>query len=49
LETSAGLHAVAKREDPCLCRESYSGRPSRSLLTVLTKLSWVNVDNVYVM
>jgi len=28
----ASLDAVAKRKNPCLCRESNFGRPSRSIL-----------------
>jgi hypothetical protein len=33
------LDAVAKRKNPCSCRESNHGRPTHSLVTVLAELS----------
>jgi hypothetical protein len=38
VDPRAGLNAVAKRKIPCLCRETNSGRPDRSLVTILTEL-----------
>jgi len=35
----AGLDTMVKRKLFCLCRESNSGPPTRSLVTVLTELS----------
>jgi hypothetical protein len=37
--TRAGMDAMARRKIPCLCRESNPGRPSRSLVTILTELT----------
>jgi hypothetical protein len=39
----AGVDDVAKTEDACPCRETNPGRPSRSLVTILTELSWLRV------
>jgi hypothetical protein len=36
--TRADLNAVVKRNNPCPCRESNPGRPSRSSVTILTEL-----------
>jgi len=35
----AGLDAVAKRKNPCSCREPNPGSPAHSLVTILTELS----------
>jgi hypothetical protein len=40
----AGLDAVAKKENPCPCRESNPGRPVRCLVTVPTELSRLHYD-----
>jgi len=34
----AGLDAVAKRKNPCPCRESNPGRTAFSLVTILVEL-----------
>jgi len=36
--TRVGVDAVAKRKNPCICRESNPGSPVRSRVTVLTEL-----------
>jgi len=36
----AGLNVVQKKRNPCPCRESNPGRPARSLVIVLTEISW---------
>jgi hypothetical protein len=33
-----GVDVVARKKIPSLCRESKSGRPARSLVTILTEL-----------
>jgi hypothetical protein len=38
------LDAVTKRKKSCHCRESNQGRPVRSVVTILTELSWLSVD-----
>jgi hypothetical protein len=40
----AGLEAVAKRKYPCPFREPNPGRPAHSLVTVLTELYWLKLD-----
>jgi len=40
LDSRAGLDAMQKRKNPCLCRESNPGRPARNLVTILTELQW---------
>jgi len=37
-----GLDVVAKRKNPCPCKESNPGFPSQSLITILTQLSQRN-------
>jgi hypothetical protein len=39
----AGLDAVAKKKNPCLCRESNPGRPSHSLDITVTELSRLKI------
>jgi hypothetical protein len=41
----AGLDVVAKRKIPCPCWESSPGHPARSLVTVVTELSQLHVNN----
>jgi hypothetical protein len=39
---NAGLDAVAKKKkNPCFWRESNSGHLARSVVTILTELSWL--------
>jgi hypothetical protein len=35
---SEGLDALAKRENPCPCKESNAGHPTHSLVTILTAI-----------
>jgi hypothetical protein len=36
---TAGVDMVAQRKNPCPCRESNLGRPTRNLVTILSQLS----------
>jgi len=45
--SQAGLDAVMKRKNPCLCWESNPSHPVHSSITVLTEITWLPLYNWY--